>query len=313
LFGIFSHIERDIRIFVMIFLWALLLEFGFAKMILYTINESGQIQFRDGDNVEKVNGKNFLDISSSELAVFATHKNGKLYHRRNFKEPWDKHFVHTLESPEIPIRFTSISILGDEYQWALTQAGDVYRSVRNTFGWDEAPQPQRSGSDDDSEGHFSKIIAIGETTYGVCKTGALFQLSKKDKWEKIEFEHSIVDASISSNGELYIVSDGVVFHDSDNGFENLGQEGGFRSVEVVEDIIWALNNKNELFQLINGVWQKTDDDILSISSGEMPTDREGYEFSEGEVEDMPPDFDLDDLGETFTDIDESDAAGHNEL
>jgi len=297
----------------MIFLWALFFGIGFAKLILYTVNESGQIQIRDGDNVESIKGKNFLDISSSELAVFATHKNGKLYHRRNFKEPWDKHFVHTLESPDTPIRFTSISVLGEEYQWALTQAGDVYRSVRNTFGWDEAPQPRRSGADNDSEGHFSKIIAVGEMTYGVCKTGALFQLSKEDKWEKIEFEHSVVDASISSDGELYIVSDGAVFRKSDNRFENLGQEGGFKSVEVVEQIIWALNNDNELFQLIDGIWQKKDDDIFTISSGEMPTDREGYEFSEEELEEMPTDFDLDELGETCTDIDEAVPEDHNEL
>ena len=89
-----------------------------------------------------------------------------------------------------------------------------------------------------------KIIYFSNANWG-----ALFQLSKKDKWEKIEFEHSIVDASISSDGELYIVSDGAVFRKSDNGFENLGQEGGFKSVEVVEEIIWALNNDNELFQL----------------------------------------------------------------
>lgn len=277
----------------MIALWMLLVGIGMAKMILYTINEAGQIQIRDGDDVQSVNGKNFKHISSSEPVVFATHKNGKLYHRRNFKEPWDKTPVYTLESPDTPIQFVTVSVLGEEYQWALTQAGDVYRSVKNTFGWDEAPQPPRSGKgDDELEGHFLKIVAMGEQTFGVCKTGALFELTKMDKWGKVEFEHSVADASLSPDGDLYIVSsDGVIFKQTQDGFQNIGQEGNFKSVEAVDDDIWALNQNGELFQFVNGSWEKKSDDVLTISAGEMPTDREGFQLTDEELDEMPVDFD----------------------
>lgn len=249
-------------------------------------------------------------ITSTFDGLYAVDKYGKFYSKRTLdEEKWDQ---TRLKINKKSVTFDKLTAVGDQHIYGLTKKGNIYRCSKHfdcTKGenWSSAPEPERKELEQSGlsqkinmkkkvEGVLTEIAAQNHKVYGLCKTGALFEL-QNDEWKKIELKFKLKSINICGNTEnLFVVTEkGDILtqtnqqlstnsHDSaSSSFSwtsvyNDPDGGGndFEKVVVVDENVWAVNYYKQLFRLDKEGWTFIHWDIDQIFGGDYPSTRRNF-------------------------------------